>query len=370
VRNPSIEEKIEVLHLMEALGVGSADIGLPGAGTRAAAHVELLARELVVEKMGIRPYCAARTTIDDIRPIVEISARVGIPIEVAAFVGTSPIRQFVEDWDLEKILARSEEAIRFAVREGLPVMFVTEDTTRSRPEVVRKIYSEAISWGAGAIVLCDTVGYATPAGVRSLVRFVLDEVVMRSGARVRIDWHGHSDRGLGVINAITAFEAGVDQLHASALGIGERVGNTPLDILAVNLRLMGYISQDLSRLRDYCLKVSEATGMSIPVNYPVVGSDAFRTGTGVHAAAVIKALRKGDVELANLVYSGVPSHWFGLQQQIEIGPVSGKSNVVYWLENRGIPASEDLVSRICDLAKASDHVLTEKEILAVVPRNP
>jgi 2-isopropylmalate synthase len=195
---------------------------------------------------------------------------------------------------------------------------------------------------------------------------VLDEVVTRSSASVRIDWHGHSDRGLGVINAITAFEAGVDQLHCSALGIGERVGNTPLDTLAVNLRLMGYISQDLSRLRDYCLKVSEATGMPIPVNYPVVGSDAFRTGTGVHAAAVIKALKKGDVELANLVYSGVPSHWFGLQQEIEIGPVSGKSNVVYWLENRGIPPSEDLVSRVFDMAKASDHVLTEEEILAVV----
>ena len=195
VRNPSIQDKIEILHLMERLGIQSADIGLPGAGPQAASHTEQLARELVDRKMRIRPYCAARTVIGDIRPVVEISELVGIPIEVAAFIGTSPIRQYVEDWDLDGILSRSEEAIHFAVRAGLPVMFVTEDTTRSRPEVVRRIYSEAISWGAGAIVLCDTVGHATPSGVRNLVRFVLEEVVRPSRAnrsgRARSAARGH-----------------------------------------------------------------------------------------------------------------------------------------------------------------------------------
>ncbi|PYV32460.1 MAG: 2-isopropylmalate synthase [Acidobacteria bacterium] len=245
-------------------------------------------------------------------------------------------------------------------------MFVTEDTTRSRPEAIRRIYSEAIAWGARAIVLCDTAGHATPGGAGNLVQFVLEEVVRPSGGRIRVDWHGHNDRGLGVINAIAAYEAGANQLHGAALGIGERVGNTSMDILLVNLRLLGYVSGDLSRLKDYCLTVSRATGVPIPANYPVTGSDAFRTGTGVHAAAVIKALRKGDVELANMVYSGVPSHWFGLDQVIEVGPVSGRSNVLYWLEKRGIPADEELVRCIFAKAKASDRVLAEDEILSEV----
>lgn len=366
VRIPTIEQKLEILHLMEALGIPVVDIGLPGAGSHAVAHTLRLAREIESQKMRLRPYCAARTVIADVRPIAEIAARIGIPIEVAAFIGTSPIRQYAEDWSLDGILRHAEESVRFAVREGLPVMFVTEDTTRSRPEAVRRIYSAAISWGARAIVVCDTVGHATPSGARRLVRFVLEEVVGPSGAAIRVDWHGHSDRGLSIINAISAWEAGADQLHASALGIGERVGNTPMDLLLVNLRLMGHIGGDLSRLGEYCAAVSRATGLPIPANYPVVGSDAFRTGTGVHAAAVIKALKKGDVELANLVYSGVPSHWFGLEQRIEIGPMSGKSNVLYWLERRGIAATDELVTRIFEKAKRSDHVLGEEEILAEV----
>ena len=197
-----------------------------------------------------------------------------------------------------------------------------------------------------------------------LVRFVREEVV--GNGPVRVDWHGHNDRGLGIINAIAAFEAGADQLHGTGLGIGERIGNVPMDLLLVNMRLLGYIQRDLSGLKKYCLAVSNSTGVPIPVNYPVLGSDAFRTGTGVHAAAVIKAQRKGDFELSNLVYSGVPSDWFGLEQLIEVGPMSGRSNVEHWLQKRGFECSEELVLRIFEKAKSSDHVLSESEILAEI----
>lgn len=366
VRSPATIEKLRILHLMESLGIQSADIGLPGAGFHVASETEHLAREIAREKMRIKPYCAARTFFADIQPIVDISQKVGIPIEVATFIGTSFIRQYAESWDIDFILKRSEGAIRFAVKEGLPVMFVTEDTTRSRPETVRKIYSEAISWGAQALVLCDTVGHATPSGTRNLVRFLRDEVVVPSGASVRIDWHGHNDRGLGVANAIAAYEAGADQLHGCALGIGERVGNVPLDQLLVNMRLIGYIQQDLSRLKEYCIAVSQATSVPIPVNYPVMGEDAFRTGTGVHAAAVIKALKKGDVELANLVYSGVPSHWFGLEQRIEVGPMSGRANVEHWIEKHGYSADENLIAAVFERAKSSDRILSDAEIHAII----
>jgi isopropylmalate/homocitrate/citramalate synthase len=367
VKDPAIGQKLKILHLMEDLGINSLDIGLPGAGPRAVADVERLAREIANCRMKIKPNCAARTHENDIRPIAEISQRVGIGIEVACFIGSSPIRRYTENWSDDFLLQTTEKAVVYARGLGLEVMYVTEDTSRCDPDTVKKLYSTAINCGASAIVLCDTVGHATPSGVEALVRFVLDEVVKPSGKKVRVDWHGHSDRGLAVANSLAALAAGADCVHGTALGIGERVGNTQMDQMLVNLKLMGvspWAQQDLTRLKEYCLTVSEATGVPIPRNYPVLGEDAFRTATGVHAAAVIKAFKKGDAELANSVYSGVPSHYFGLEQIIEIGPMSGKSNVIFWLERRGIPPAEELVDRIFQRAKASDRCLSEEEILA------
>src|SRR6478672_8336894 len=365
VKSPSVEQKLEILHLMEALGIDSADIGLPGAGPHVVSTVTRLAREIVDSGMKIRPNCAARTVAADILPIVEISQRVGIPIEVACFIGSSPIRQYAEDWDLDRMLRLTEDAVSLAVREGLPVMYVTEDTTRAHPDHIRAMYSTAIRAGAKRVCVCDTVGHATPNGVRNLVAFVSD-VVEGTDPTVKVDWHGHQDRGLGVTNALWALEAGAHRVHACALGIGERVGNTPMDQLLVNLQLLGWIDRDLTRLNEYCAAVSEATGVRIPDNYPVVGRDAFRTGTGVHAAAIIKARKKGDEWLADRVYSGVPAGMVGRRQIIEVGPMSGLSNVQYWLEDHGIEARQELVEAIFQRAKESDRVLSDEEILAVV----
>lgn len=366
VLDPPIEKKIRILHLMEELGIDSLNLGLPGAGPRARADVLRLAQEISTSKMKIRANCAARTVNSDIEPIAEISQAAGLEIEAATFLGSSPIRQYTENWTLDFLLQTTERAVKYARSLGLPVMYVTEDTTRARPETIKKLYSTAIECGARAIVVCDTVGHATPRGVRALVRFVLEEVVKPSGETIRVDWHGHSDRGLAVANSLAALQAGADQVHASALGIGERVGNTPMDQMLVNLKLMGAIQRDLTKLKEYAETVSESVGVPIPPNYPVVGSDAFRTATGVHAAAVIKAYKKDDIELANQVYSGVPSHWFGLDQKIDIGPMSGKSNVIYWLEKRKIAPTDEMVERILARAKQSDRVLTEGEIMKEV----
>ena len=363
VLDPPIEKKVRILHLMEALGIDSVNLGLPGAGPRAKEDVLRLAREIASAKLRIRPNCAARTVESDIHPIADVVEATGVEIEAATFLGSSPIRQYAEDWTLDFLLRTTEQAVKYVMRLGLPSMYVTEDTTRARPEVIKKLYTTAIECGARAIVVCDTVGHATLRGAQALVCFVREEVVKPTGAKVRIDWHGHSDRGLAVANSLAALAAGADQVHGAALGIGERVGNTPMDQLLVNLKLMGAIDRDLTKLKEYCEAVSEAVGVPIPPNYPVIGSDAFRTATGVHGAAVIKAFRKHDVELANQVYSGVPSHWFGLEQKIEIGPLSGKSNVIHWLEKRGIPARPELVEKIFAHAKRMDRLLTDAEIL-------
>ena len=370
VRDRSIAEKIEILHWMEALGINSLDLGLPGAGTRAVEAVTALAREIVAHRMKIRANCAARTHENDIRPIAEIVQKTGLRIEAATFIGSSPIRRFTEGWTDDFLLQTTEKAVKYAVSLGLDVMFVTEDTSRCDPETVRKLYATAINCGARAICICDTAGHATPLGALALVRFVIAEVVKPSGEKIRVDWHGHSDRGLAIANSMAAIIAGANCVHGCAIGLGERVGNTQTDQMLVNLKLMGikpWDEQDLTKLKQYCQAVSRATGVPIPANYPVVGDDAFRTATGVHAAAIIKAYRKDDVTLANTVYSGVPSHEFGLEQIIDIGPMSGKSNVLWWLERRGIPAADDVVERIYQRAKQSDHTLSEAEILECVP---
>jgi len=290
---------------------------------------------------------------------------VGMAIEAATFLGSSPIRRLVEDWSVEHLERTTEKAVTFAVQHGLPSMYVTEDTIRTDPSTVKRLYSTAIRTGASAIVLCDTVGHATPKGAYNLVRFVVNEVVRPCGEKIRIDWHGHNDRGLSISNSLAAIAAGAHQVHAAANALGERVGNTPMELMLVNLRLMGLIDRDLSNLKYYCEKVASATKTKIPPNYPVFGHDAFRTATGVHAAAIVKASQKHDRHLADAVYSGVPAHLFGLEQVIEIGPMSGKSNVLYWLARHQIPADDTLVSRILDAAKHSARVLSDDEVRAL-----
>jgi 2-isopropylmalate synthase len=365
VIDPPIAAKIEILHLMAELGIHTADIGLPGAGPRAVAAVTALAREIAEQRLPIAANCAARTVIADVEPIARISQEVGIPIEACTFIGSSPIRQYAEDWTLEKMLRVSAEAIRFAVAENLPVMYVTEDTTRARPETLKQLYTNAIEAGARRICLADTVGHATPNGVRQLVRFIREDIVGPTGLPIRIDWHGHRDRGFGLANTIAAIEAGVDRVHGTALGIGERVGNTEMDLLLVNLKLMGLHEADLSALTRYCQTVARATGVSIPANYPVMGEDAFRTGTGVHAAAIIKAKLKGDDWLADRVYSAVPASLFGRRQRIDVSHMSGMSNVKYWLAENGYDVSNDaLCQAVFALAKRTDHALSDEEIHA------
>jgi 2-isopropylmalate synthase len=367
VRDPVMDDKIRLLHLMAEIGIGSADIGLPGAGPRVREQVRALGREIVAAKLPIAPNCAARTVVADIQPIVDISQELGIPIEAATFIGSSPIRQYAEGWTLDRMLEVSEEAVTFAVQHDLPVMFVTEDTTRAHPDTLKALYSYAISWGARRICLADTTGHATPDGVQQLIRFIKDEVIRPSRADVKFDWHGHRDRGMGVANSLAAIESGADRVHATALGIGERVGNTEMDLLIVNLYLLGAYRGNLKRLPEYCRLVSDATGRSISPDYPVMGMDAFRTGTGVHAAAILKARQKGDAWLEDRVYSSVPAREFGMEQRIDISPVSGLSNVKIWLERHGYdPANERHAKVLFDAAKQSDHALSDAECHALI----
>ncbi len=366
VSDPSIDYKLRLLHLMEKIGIHAADIGLPGSSQRAFDDVLRMCREITDNKLKLKVACAGRTVVGDITPMIEISQRAGIPVEVYAFIGSSPIRQFAEGWDIATIAKKSAEAIDVAVKNGLEVAYVTEDTTRSRPDSLATLFKNAIDHGATRLCLCDTVGHSTPDGVRNLIGFTRS-IVAGMGANVGIDWHGHNDRGLALVNAVMALEWGADRVHGTALGIGERVGNAPMELILLNLKLLHQLDhQDLSHLLEYCSVLAEAVGWQVPINYPLVGRDAFRTATGVHAAAIIKAQQKGDAWLGDRIYSGVPAGMFGREQEICIGYMSGASNVNFWLRQRRIEPSKDLVDAILAKAKTTQHNLRDEEVLAVV----
>ncbi len=365
VTHPEIEEKVYLLYLMRDLGIDAADLGLCGAGERFKYHVTVLAKEIAKQKMPIQPQSAARTLISDIEPIVEASDEAGIRIEACIFLGTSPIRQFAEGWDMDFMLKTTEESVSYAIEHDLPVMFVTEDTTRANPETLKKVYATAIRAGAQRICVSDTVGHATPEGTRALITY-LREMVDEVNPEVGIDWHGHRDRGLDIINTLAAIEAGADRVHACGMGIGERSGNTPMELLLVNLNLLGWADRDLTKLPDYCKAISEGCGAPIPFNYPVVGDDSFRTATGVHAAAVVKALSMDDTWLSDRIYSGVPASMVGREQGIEIGPMSGLHNVRFYLKQRGIEENPVFLEKILAAAKRSSSRLTEDEVLHMV----
>lgn len=365
VIQPEIQDKVYLLYLMNDLGIDAADLGLCGAGEKFKYHVSVLAREIVKQKMPIQPQSAARSVISDIAPIVEVSQEAGIPIEAAIFVGTSPIRQYAEGWDLNFLLKQTEESVSFAVKNQIPVMFVTEDTIRTQPETLRQVYTAAIRAGAHRICVSDTVGHINPHGVRALITF-LRKVVDEIDPNVGIDWHGHKDRGLDVINSLTAIEAGADRVHACGLGIGERSGNTPMEILLVNLNLLGWASRDLTKLPEYCEVISETCGATIPFNYPIVGADSFRTATGVHAAAIAKALSKNDEWLAEHVYCGVPASMVGREHTVEIGPMAGEHNVRFFLRKHNIEENPAYVTKILEVAKRSNRLLSDEDVRRIV----
>jgi len=363
---PTVTQKQAFLRLLPALGIHAADIGYAGASSSALADVVKLAETIRNEQLSIEPNCAGRTHIADIDPILEASQRSGMPIQAALFLGSSPIRQLVEGWDLKHLEETLTKAVSYAKNHGLDVMFVTEDTTRARPEDLSRLYRAAAEAGASRVCVSDTVGQATPVGVQHVISFLRQDLDEAGFSTIEIDFHGHRDRGLDLINNLAALSAGATRVHACALGVGERVGNAVMDTLVVNLVLLGWMEADLTGLPAYCELASEMTGFPIAKNYPVVGDDAFATSTGVHAAAVAKAYEKGEAWLADRIYSAVPAGLVGKQQRISVGPMSGRWNALFWLREHGYEESSDLASAILDAAKRSAHVLSDEETRAVV----
>jgi 2-isopropylmalate synthase len=364
-RNPTLEQKLAILRLMDRIGVDSADLGLPGAGRHAAREATRLAAEIREARLAVRASCAARPLRADIEAIVDIAQAAGVPVEVCVFIGSSPIRRYAEGWTVDRLERHAAEAVGLAVASGLPVTCVTEDTARAEPDALRRLFLAALRAGASRLRLCDTAGHATPAGAASLARFARG-VVADSGVEAGLDWHGRSDRGLGVANALAAIRAGASRVHGCALGLGERAGDAPLDQLLVNLQLLGWGDRDLGALGEYCRAVSDATGVPIPPGYPAVGRDVFRSGSAVHAAAMLRAADEGREAVAERAYCGVPATLVGRRPDVEVGPSSGAACAAWWLHSHALEPTPERTQALLQRARSVDRVLTDAEIREVL----
>ncbi len=361
-RAPTVEERLQLVRHMTSLGVDTFNVGLPVTGPNVAMITALL-KEVDVEGLQIEANVACRTVVSDIEPVAGIVQATGRPVEVCAFIGSSTIRHYAEGWDWQRILTSIRDAVSFGVGEKLNVSFVTEDTARAHPDRLYEMFDVAVEAGATRLILCDTVGSANPATVTKLVESILSLIAWKGWHHIEIDWHGHNDRGLGLINALTAVAAGVNRIHTTALGVGERAGNVPTELFLVNMLLEKMDGRDLKDLPNYVRYASEILGLPIPVNYPGFGSGVFTTQTGVHAAAVEKARKTGDTWLTDSVYSGVPAGVIGRRQDVVVGPMSGKSNVTGFCEANGliIPSTEQ-ISEILARARSTGRILSMDEV--------
>ena len=365
VTHPDVETKRQCLRYMASLGIQRVDVGLPMSSQ--VADIEKLLETIAEEHLPMLPGLAVRTVVGDLETVLRLRDKFpGLNIRANAFLRGSRIGIWAEGWDWAEVLDKARGAVAWATERGVPVMFVTEDTTRSMPQDVKEVYLAAVQAGAAEICVADTVGHALPEGTVALLGYVRKLLDDAGYGKVKINWHGHSDRGFGLANAIAAIDAGADVVHGTILGIGERTGNTPLDQLLVNLKLTGRWKAPLTDLSAYVKTISQSTATPVPAGYPVFGRDAFRTATGVHAAAVVKAAKLGAPDIADLVYSAVPAALVGRRQEVEIGPLSGRWCCVAWLEAHNLPVEEPVIARMLAAATKANRVLSESEVKAAV----
>lgn len=363
VRYPSLPEKLRLMDLLIELGVDAFDIGFPVSNRKHRQHTRRLAEHAARQNPNLRLICLARSRIEDVQAIVDVSQAAGVGLEALIFVASSPIRLLVEQWDLGEMVKWATGAIDFAIKEGLRVNFACEDATRSEPETLKTLHTAALEHGASRFTIPDTVGIANVVSTTRIVKYLREQVIR--GHAVGLDWHGHNDRGLAVANALAALVAGADCVHTTIFGVGERAGNADLESLVANLHyLYGscYHLDVLPRLTKYA---SAVFGEPVPPRHPVIGQNAYSTAAGIHGAAILKASRMDRPELVANAYAGVDPRLIGRQTHVRVGPLSGSANVEWKASQLGLPFSPELAARVLNEAREVDRILTDDEIVRV-----
>jgi len=362
---PTLEQKLRIVEHMARCGIRCADLGFPGSSAHARHECTELARHIVASGHPIVPGYAGRTHPADIAAISAVAQDAGTAVDAYLFIGVSPIRQYVEDWSLARILGNIRDSAAACARDGIEFVLVLEDTVRCTPDVLRQVYDTAVDVGVRRVTLCDTVGAATPDGTRALIRFSAAHFAGR-GHPVGLEWHGHNDRGLALANSLTALEAGCVRVHGTILGVGERAGNASLDQLLLNSHLYAHGTHDLMAVREYCEYAAGVLDVDVPENYPAMGRDVFKTSAGVHATAILKAHEKGDAAVKDSVYSAVPASLLGRQQEVLIDSSSGANNVRYWLTTNGFAHDTEVIRKVLETAKADRNPLDDERIRSII----
>ncbi len=330
VRKPAIAEKKELLNLSSAVGTQVVMLGFPASSQMEFESCQQLLEHIVLEALPITPRLLARASIQDLEPIVALNRQSPIEVWADFFIGSSPLRRYIENWDSDRMIQMIQTSGHFLREQGTRFGISIEDATRTPPDELRQIIETALSVGAEILTLCDTVGEATPTGTTRLVNFVRT-LVANSEQNAEIWWHGHNDRGLSLANAIAAAEASADGISGTFLGLGERTGNTPLEQFILYLHSHGSQQFKLSQLVPYCKRLAKLTSTNIPIHAPLIGKQAFATCTGTHAAAIIKARALGS-QFEDLVFSSVPANLLGQRQTLLVGPTSGRANAQFALQ--------------------------------------
>lgn len=362
IRKPTVEEKAELIELSAEIGARHVVLGFPASSPAEFSDSRRLLSVIADCRLPMTPWFLGRALRADMEPILRLRDIFGGDVGAAFFIGTSPMRRYVEQWDFGLMVKRITDTMEYLQQAGLPFSFSIEDASRTPPAEVETMVEAAVRYSAFSIALCDTVGESTPEGVRRLVEFT-KAITKRHGSGLKILWHGHNDRGLALANSIAAIEAGADIIGGAFLGIGERTGNTALEQVIMYLHQNKVGTFDVKGLIPYVRKLAMATDFPVPVNAPLVGPQAFATCTGTHSAAVLKAAELGT-DFEDYVFSSIPASELGAMQDIGVGPTSGMANARYVLEKGNMASSEEIASELLAFAKRQQRLLHEDEIVA------
>jgi len=360
--SPNIDEKILLINYMINAGIDVITLSYPAMSKITEQESLIMLKHFTSVRAKVLPDFAARTLIKDIQPIVNLQEKTGIKVQAHLFIGCSALRQHIEKWNIEFIRDRIRESLYFAQQQNLQAVLVIEDGTRTDPTMLSEIVETAILYGAKGICIADTTGYADCAATKKIIEFTKHIV---NNNEIHLEWHGHNDRGLALANALTAIAEGIEVIHATSLGLGERTGNVPFEVLMANLFLYGCLDIDMKSVYEYAKATRKFTKALIAPNHPVVGDNVFTTATGTHAAAMYKAAQT-DCGLVDYVYSSIPAHVLGRKQQFEIGRMSGIASIVGKLIEMGLPQNHTIINEILEKAKKSNAILTQNELDTII----
>lgn len=367
VHHPNTNQKALYIERAVTLGfIDHLDIGFPASGPMHRDEIVTLIDFSQKKKLPVTFSTAGRgAAIDDIKSIIEIAQRTGENVEADLFIDVSYLRADVEGWSRDERLRQTMRNIVLAKKEGLSVMFVPERASVTSPKELLEACVMAADEGVDRIAFADTTGALTPHGTSQLLRTMFENLGKRY-PKIRFDFHEHDDLNMGIANCVVAAMEGIDRLHATARGIGERAGNVSLEKLLVVLNLQGFRDVDTSHIQAFARMAADILSVPIVSHEPIVGEKSPETASGVHASTYEK-VRKGE----NLppIYFAYDPRDVGLTAKVRIGPVSGLANVYAYCAELGIrDVTEEKAREVLDLAKKNWSLLSADEVRNVIGR--